>query len=294
MLQTSLHRLRRARQWLTTLLARSGYSAGLLVSITLHALLVALVVIGWVPREESRQVTTPSYIEAQLLQMEPAVTEPQQPQEEAPEPDPEQEQQKQEQEQQEQARREREQKEAEAERQRRAEQQRREEQARREKERQEEQRREKEREEQRQRELERQRELQQEAEARRRKEQEQALARELAEEAEYLEAAAAEQNAEAIGTYSDYMRGLIADNWNRPPSARRDMKVELEILLGAAGRVTGVRVIDSSGSEAFDRSAEQAVLKVGQFSRLQEMEPALYQEHFRRVHLVFRPEDLRK
>ncbi len=291
MLRASLNSLRAGFDRLTPLLARFGYSSGLVVSALLHGLLVALMVVGWTPPEEPRKASRPSYIEAQLLQMEPAVTEPQSKAEEKapqpePEPRPEPEPEPESESVQQQQQREKEQK-AEAER-RRAEQKRREEQARREKERRERERRE---------ELERRKRLEEQAEAerqRRQKEQEQALARELAQEAEYLEAVEAEANAEQIGTYKGYMAGLIAANWSRPPSATRDMKVELEVLLGAAGRVNGVRVIESSGNQAFDRSAEQAVFKVKQFSRLQEMESALYQEHFRRVRLVFKPEDLRK
>jgi len=71
------------------------------------------------------------------------------------------------------------------------------------------------------------------------------------------------------------------------------MVVELEISLGSGGRVDGVRTIRSSGNAAFDRSAEQAVFKVGQFSRLREMDPTLYQRQFRKVRIVFNPQDLR-
>ena len=96
-----------------------------------------------------------------------------------------------------------------------------------------------------------------------------------------------------VGTYVDYMASLVASNWSRPPSARRDMEVLLQLTLGSKGRVIGVNVAKSSGNSAFDRSAEQAVWKVGQFTRLSEMDPALYQRDFKKMYLLFRPDDLR-
>ncbi len=112
--------------------------------------------------------------------------------------------------------------------------------------------------------------------------------------------AAAEQAAAAqgqmIATYGDYVRDRIISNWNRPPSARRDMEAVLQVRLVPTGQVMGVAVIRSSGDPAFDQSAVNAVQQVGRFERLQELsrkDPLLFERTFRTLTLTFRPEDLR-
>ncbi|MCC6296068.1 MAG: cell envelope integrity protein TolA [Pseudomonadales bacterium] len=112
--------------------------------------------------------------------------------------------------------------------------------------------------------------------------------------------AAAEQAAavqgQMIATYGDYVRDRIISNWNRPPSARRDMEAVLQVRLVPTGQVMGVSVIRSSGDPAFDQSAVNAVQQVGRFERLQELsrkDPLLFERTFRTLTLTFRPEDLR-
>lgn len=127
-----------------------------------------------------------------------------------------------------------------------------------------------------------------EQEARAQREQQQAAAQ-AAEQAQ----AAAQQS---VSTYGDYVRDRIAGNWSRPPSARRDMQVELQIRIVPTGQVMGVAVTRSSGDPAFDQSAITAVERAGRFDRLQELarkDPLLFEEYFRKFTLVFRPEDLR-
>ncbi len=124
--------------------------------------------------------------------------------------------------------------------------------------------------------------------ARAQREQQQA-AQQAAEQAQ----AAAQQS---VSTYGDYVRDRIAGNWSRPPSARRDMQVELQIRIVPTGQVMGVVVTRSSGDPAFDQSAVSAVERAGRFDRLQELarkDPLLFEQYFRKFTLVFRPEDLR-
>lgn len=126
-----------------------------------------------------------------------------------------------------------------------------------------------------------------------RRQQEQAFAEALEEEEEYI---SAEQDEQLVGSYSAYIQDRIINNWSRPPSARRGMEVVLSIQLVPTGRVIAVVVEKSSGNEAFDRSAEQAVYKVGHFEKLQELSqasPRVFENTFRRFKLVFTPEDLR-
>ena len=85
----------------------------------------------------------------------------------------------------------------------------------------------------------------------------------------------------------------IQNNWNRPPSARNDMEAELLLQLVPTGEVMSVRIVKSSGSAAFDRSAETAVLKAGRFPELQKLPVRVFDQYFRRLTLKFKPEDLR-
>ena len=119
---------------------------------------------------------------------------------------------------------------------------------------------------------------------------EQALASALAEEEAFLAAA---NDEELASSYADYIFERVAANWSRPPSARRDMEVELLVQLVPTGQVVSVVVVRSSGNKAFDRSAEQAVLKVGRFEKLQELPTKVFETYFRKLPLIFRPDDLR-
>ncbi len=116
------------------------------------------------------------------------------------------------------------------------------------------------------------------------------LASALAAEEDFL---VAENDEQLASSYSSYIFDRVAGNWNRPPSARRGMEVELSIQLVPTGQVISVAIIQSSGNPAFDRSAEQAVHKAGRFEKLQELPPRVFEQYFRQLRLVFRPEDLR-
>jgi colicin import membrane protein len=272
---------------------------GMLVSGVLHGLIIAVLIVGWSPAEKEKKVASPRFIEAKLLQMQPAAVRPAPPKpapapapkpapkpepvakpEPKPEPKVDEEQQRKELERQQQLKQEQQRQE-----------QLKKEQA--EKQRQEQLKKEQ-AEKQRQEQLKREQAEKQRQEQLKREQAEKQRQQELAQALAMEEAMLADEEFEAqVGTYVDYMASLIAANWSRPPSARLGMVVELEISLGSGGRVDGVRTIRSSGNAAFDRSAEQAVFKVGQFSRLREMDPTLYQRQFRKVRIVVNPQDLR-
>jgi len=135
-------------------------------------------------------------------------------------------------------------------------------------------------------EAEQQEELQRQARA-------QALASALDSEDEFL---ADEQSLQLAQGYQSYIQQRIIANWNRPLSARRGMETILSIQLVPTGQVVGVSVLKSSGNDAFDLSAQQAVKKVGRFDKLQQLSrqsPTVFEQNFRQFQLVFRPEDLR-
>ncbi len=95
-------------------------------------------------------------------------------------------------------------------------------------------------------------------------------------------------------TYEEAIAIAIEDNWSRPPSARRDMQVVLRIQLIPTGEVVGVSVLKSSGDEAFDRSAVNAVNRAARFPEVADAPPQVFERHLRSLQLVFRPEDLRQ
>ena len=89
------------------------------------------------------------------------------------------------------------------------------------------------------------------------------------------------------------IRQTVVNYWSRPPSARNGMEAELAIQLIPTGEVVSVTLTRSSGNTAFDLSAVNAVKKAGAFPELQKLPSAEFEKNFRRLILIFKPEDLR-
>ena len=98
----------------------------------------------------------------------------------------------------------------------------------------------------------------------------------------------AEQSEVESYRYGVYER--VVANWSRPPSARNGMQARLLVELVPTGTVVSVTLLESSGHAPFDRSAEAAVRKARSFDV--PSESRLFERHFRRFSLLFRPEDL--
>ena len=137
------------------------------------------------------------------------------------------------------------------------------------------------------------------AKAEQRQRQEQERQRRLAELAQASFADALASEASELAQEEDearaqsYRFGIyqrVVANWSRPPSARNGMEARLLVELIPTGEVVGVTIVESSGSGAFDRSAEAAVRKARTFAVPREVD--LFEAHFRRFSLLFRPEDL--
>jgi len=95
----------------------------------------------------------------------------------------------------------------------------------------------------------------------------------------------------AVASYVGAIVSRIERNWSRPPSARNGMQAELLIGLVPTGELVTVEVGTSSGNAAFDRSALLAVRDAAPFEVPDD--PALFERSFRRLRILFRPEDLR-
>lgn len=272
--------------------AFNGYPISIALALLMHGMIIASLL--WVQRASTEVLTVerPPVVKAVLVQENPQarnerVQEQRQIEQQQQAEQRRQEEQRQEQERQAQLERERQQRldeerrqaqlQAEREReQREAEQQRQEEEQRR----QEEERRRQE--EQRRQEEERQR---QEAEAERQRQEQARIQQEATERAE--------TEAEIVASYTSIIHDLVQQRWSRPPSARNDMEAVLRIRLLPTGDLVDVEIVRSSGDDAFDRAAENAVRSVGRFRELQGMPPRLFERSFRSLLLTFRPEDLR-
>lgn len=95
---------------------------------------------------------------------------------------------------------------------------------------------------------------------------------------------------EESATYVNLIDTAISDKWDRPPSARRGMEVTLQVELFPNGELNTVNIVESSGNDAFDRSAEKAVKDVKRFTVPENTE--LFEKNFRVFKLRFKPEDL--
>ena len=71
----------------------------------------------------------------------------------------------------------------------------------------------------------------------------------------------AEQDQLAIKTAASAIRKKVASSWIRPVSAAEGLKCTIQVTLMSDGTVIDAVVVTSSGDEAFDRSAENAVHK---------------------------------
>jgi|TARA_Y100000310_G_scaffold345590_1_gene466990 colicin import membrane protein len=110
----------------------------------------------------------------------------------------------------------------------------------------------------------------------------------ILDEQEYRRAITDDEKAQA---YVAQITRDIIKNWSRPPSARNGMEAILRVFLAPTGEVANVSVLESSGSEAFDRSAMLAVQKAERF--LVPTDARQFERNFREFTVLFRPEDLR-
>ena len=97
-------------------------------------------------------------------------------------------------------------------------------------------------------------------------------------------------NDEQILAYIGQVQRDIVSRWSRPPSARNGMQAILRVRLVPTGEVIDVSVEQSSGNEAFDRSALLAVERSERFQV--PSDPSLFEKNFRSFTVLFRPEDL--
>jgi colicin import membrane protein len=109
------------------------------------------------------------------------------------------------------------------------------------------------------------------------------------------EAQSTNTEGQLVQGYAGAIKQAIERRWSRPPSARNGMSCLVQIQLIPTGEVVDVQIVKSSGDEAFDRSAVNAVKKAGQFPELQALKGGPeFEKNFRRFILPFIAEDLRQ
>lgn len=73
------------------------------------------------------------------------------------------------------------------------------------------------------------------------------------------------------GDFEQLIKIQAAEGWVRPASARKDMSVRLQISIRDDGKITSVAVSRTSGDQAYDRSAINAVENIGMLPELQDL-----------------------
>lgn len=119
----------------------------------------------------------------------------------------------------------------------------------------------------------------------------QALAELLSDTTERQQALADSQGDQVAGNFDDLIRLRAAEGWTRPPSARNNMSVQLQVNMLPDGTITGVSVARSSGDVPFDNSAVAAVRNIGRLTEIQGLSPQDFQP-YRSFKMTFTPEDL--
>ncbi|AYC32187.1 cell envelope integrity protein TolA [Pseudomonas cavernae] len=120
----------------------------------------------------------------------------------------------------------------------------------------------------------------------------QALAELLSDTTERQQALADEQGDQVAGSLDDLIIKLVSEQWQRPPSARNGMSVEVLISMLPDGTITNASVTRASGDAPFDNSAVAAVRNVGRIPEMQQLDRATFDQMYRQRRIIFKPEDL--
>jgi len=123
------------------------------------------------------------------------------------------------------------------------------------------------------------------AEAKRKAAAERALQQQLA--AEESASQLSGQNSDIVDQYKAAIQQAVQNNWLRPPSVRAGLSCTVVVNVIPGGDVAGVRIVESSGDPAFDRSVENAVRKAAPLPL--PPDPGLF-NNFRELRFVFKPE----
>lgn len=97
----------------------------------------------------------------------------------------------------------------------------------------------------------------------------------------------------SVMSYNELLARRVGENFSPPPSARLGMVSVFIIDMLPNGQVVGVTLSRSSGNDAFDRAAEQAIRRVDRFVEIKDIPIDVFERNFRRFTFTFDPKDLR-
>jgi len=117
----------------------------------------------------------------------------------------------------------------------------------------------------------------------------QALAELLSDTTERQAALGDEIGDSVTGNLDDLIIQLITANWNRPPSARAGMSVEMRIQMLPDGTIIDASITRSSGDAMFDSSAVAAVRNVGRIPQFAQLDRATFDRLYRQRSVIFKP-----
>ncbi|QKX17465.1 cell envelope integrity protein TolA [Microbulbifer sp. YPW1] len=263
---------------------KGSYGPAIVISVALHAALIAVLTFGWEAEHKRELKPMPKFVQAKLVQLESKSDKPKAP----PKVDLREKRRQQELERQRREAAEAKKRKAAAERKKKedAAKKRKAEEARKKREAEEKARKEKERKEKERKEKERKEQLEQERQS--------AFEEALEDEEELQEAS---DDSAAVMSVAQAIRQRIVQVWSRPPSARNGMVVEVQINFVPTGRVVASTITKGSGNAAVDRSVLTAVKKVEVFPEVADVareEPSLFERQIRTTKLIFRVEGLRQ
>ena len=95
------------------------------------------------------------------------------------------------------------------------------------------------------------------------------------------------RGAEFLAYYEQMITG-IRSNWTWPVAGETDLAVTVRFGVTSEGRLTDLRLVSSSGDQRFDRSALEALARLGSLGP----PPDRHRRDFSTVELVFRSSEL--
>jgi TonB family protein len=92
-------------------------------------------------------------------------------------------------------------------------------------------------------------------------------------------------------SFEDLIKARASESWARPPSARKNMAVTLQIGMATDGTITSVDIAKSSGDTSYDRSVVATIKNIGTLPEVQAMKPSNTAK-YRLFKMSFTPDDL--
>ncbi len=115
---------------------------------------------------------------------------------------------------------------------------------------------------------------------------EQALREQLAEEEKGRTAVRSARLQSEIDKYKAAIAQRVSRQWVRPPTSRKDLQCTVHVRQAPGGEVLEAKVVRSSGDTTFDRSVESAVYKASPLPA-----PENVEVFDRDIEFIFRPEN---